>query len=579
MVKCKGRNMINVPNINQSASNIGTTQPKQEKVPNQTPLNSTSSQTQNYTQTIYPEKTTSLWKTKEGSVYNPSTSSNEKTPKTIHTSWFYINDVHGKMTNMERIYNMTEEFDRSNPKEVTNFYKDVPQGDISKFKVSSGDIILGANYTHNQVANQFLNWSGFIASALGNHELDIVDPTKMATLLDNANYKMLAANVDVDKNSPIYGRIQKSIVVEKDGEKYGLIGIAPSDMNERVKMNNTLKDFKVANVDDTIKIVQDEVNKLKAQGINKIVVLSHEGIKTDKKLAQQTEGIDIIFGAHTHDLIEGIKDGENLFSSKSGEPVVITQAGKDGENVGILNVDFDEKGVIKKVQNNVIKTRAYNRPLFIKDSVEDILGKPEVIGRVKAAVEPPEKRLIENNPHGNLIADAMRSELGTDIAILNAGNIRGCFTPGPIDTRLISDITPFEDHMMILGLTEKQIVDSIKVGLKSVTRSSNKPGILLVSGLRYKANKKGELLDLEFTDKNNQVHKIDVNNPDPNKKYTVAADDFFATGGDGYLESNKNPDFVIQKFDMDKNKLACDYIKKLNQPIEITDDHRVEIVD
>ena len=423
MLKCKGRNMINVPNINQTASNIGTTQPKQEKVPNQNSLNSNSSQAQNYTQTIYPEKTTSLWGAKEGSVYNPS-STPENAPKTTHTSWFYINDVHGKMTNMERIYNMTEEFDRSNPKAITNFYKDTPQGDISKFKVSSGDIILGANYTHNQVANQFLNWSGFIASALGNHELDIVDPTKMAALLDNANYKMLAANIDVDKNSPVYGRIQKSMVVEKDGEKYGLIGIAPSDMNERVKMNNTLKDFKVATPDETIKIVQEEVNKLKAQGINKIVVLSHEGIKNDKKLAQETEGIDIIFGAHTHDLIEGIKEGENLFSSKSGEPVVITQAGKDGETVGILNVDFDEKGVIKKVQNNVIKTRAYNRPLFIKDSVESILGKPEVIGRVKSAVEPPEKRLIENNPHGNLIADAMRMELGTDIAILNAGNIQ-----------------------------------------------------------------------------------------------------------------------------------------------------------
>ena len=173
----------------------------------------------------------------------------------------------------------------------------------------------------------------------------------------------------------------------------------------------------------------------------------------------------------------------------------------------------------------------------------------------------------------------MRNELGTDIGILNAGNIRGSFSQGPIDTRLISDITPFEDKMMILNLSEKQIVDSIKVGLKSLTKSSNKPGILLVSGLKYKANKKGELLEIEFIDKNNQSHKIDVNNPSADKKYTVAADDFYATGGDGYLESNKNPDFVLQKFDLDKNKLACDYIKKLDQPIEITDDHRVQIVD
>ena len=81
-------------------------------------------------------------------------------------------------------------------------------------------------------------------------------------------------------------------------------------------------------------------------------------------MAQETEGIDIIFGAHTHDLIEGIQEGKNLFYSKSGEPTVITQAGKDGENVGILNVDFDENGVIKKVQNNIIRTRAYNRPFI-----------------------------------------------------------------------------------------------------------------------------------------------------------------------------------------------------------------------
>ncbi len=559
--------MINVPNINQSATinTSGNLLPKQKQIPDKSQLENTP-QTKEYTTAIYPDKTIPVY-----------TKTNSE-PKLTHTSWFYVNDVHGKMTNMERIYNMTKEFDKTNSSEVAPGFWSNTTGNISKFKVSSGDIILGANYTHNQVADKFLNWSGFIASALGNHELDVVEPGNLAKLLSDAKYKMLAVNVEIDKNSPLSGRIEKSTIVEKDGEKYGLIGIAPPDMKERVKMNNTMKDIQVSDAETTRKLVQKEVDKLKEQGINKIVVLSHEGTKNDIKLAKETTGIDIIFAAHTHDLIEGIKEGKNLFYSKSGEPTIITQAGKDGETVGILNVDFDENGVIKKAQNNVIKTRAYNRPLFIKDSVENILGKPEVIGRVKAAVEPPVKRLIENNPHGNMIADAMRTELGTDIALLNAGNIRGSFSQGPIDTRLISDITPFEDHMMILGLTEKQIVDSIKVGCKSIPRSSNKPGILLVSGLKYKANKQGELLELEFIDKNNQVHKIDVNNPDPNKKYTVAADDFFATGGDGYLESNKHPEFVIQKFEMDKNKLACDYIKKLNQPVEIVDDKRVQII-
>ena len=556
--------MINVPNINQTVA--ANKVEAQQQVSKQLPLaNDNTPRKAEYTATIYPDETVS--------VYGKSN------PKLTHTSWFYVNDVHGKMTNMERIYNMTKEFDATPAAKIAPAFWNKNTGDVSKFKVASGDIILGANYIHNQVANKFLDWSGFIASALGNHELDVVEPGNLAKLLSDSKYKMLAANVDIKEGSPLVGKIQKSMVVEKDGEKYGLIGIAPEDMLERVKMNNTLKDFSVKNDDETIKIVQDEVNKLQAQGINKIIVLSHEGTKKDQRLAQETSGIDLIFGAHTHDLIEGLQEGVNLFTSKSGEPLILTQAGKDGENVGILNVDFDENGVVKKAQNNVIKTKNYNRPLFVKDSVEDIIGKPEIIGKVKAAVAPPEQRLIENNPHGNLIADAMRNELGTDIAILNAGNIRGNFSEGTVDSRLISDITPFEDKMWIIGLSEKQIVDAINVGLKSLTKSSNKPGILLVSGLKYKANKQGELLDLEFIDKNNQVHKIDVKNPDPNKKYTVAADDFFATGGDGYLESNKNPDFVLQKFDMDKNKLACDYIKKMDQPMEIKDDHRIEIIE
>ena len=322
--------MINVPNINQTVA--ANKVEAQQQVSKQLPLaNDNTPRKAEYTATIYPDETVS--------VYGKSN------PKLTHTSWFYVNDVHGKMTNMERIYNMTKEFDATPAAKIAPAFWNKNTGDVSKFKVASGDIILGANYIHNQVANKFLDWSGFIASALGNHELDVVEPGNLAKLLSDSKYKMLAANVEIKEGSPLVGKIQKSMVVEKDGEKYGLIGIAPEDMLERVKMNNTLKDFSVKNDGETIKIVQDEVNKLQAQGINKIIVLSHEGTKKDQRLAQETSGIDLIFGAHTHDLIEGLQEGVNLFTSKSGEPVILTQAGNDGENVGILNVDFDENGV------------------------------------------------------------------------------------------------------------------------------------------------------------------------------------------------------------------------------------------
>ena len=43
----------------------------------------------------------------------PVQKQNAQAPKTTHTSWLYINDVHGKMTNMERIYNITQAFDKN----------------------------------------------------------------------------------------------------------------------------------------------------------------------------------------------------------------------------------------------------------------------------------------------------------------------------------------------------------------------------------------------------------------------------------------------------------------------------------
>lgn len=497
-----------------------------------------------------------------------------------HTSWFYINDLHGKMTKMERIYNMVEQFNNT-PANQNGFFKNVADDRVAKFRVSSGDISIGCNPNNTKVAYKFLEWCKFDATELGNHEMDVVEPGDLASLIDNTNCKMLALNVEADKDSPLEGKFQKSIITENNGEKVGIIGIAPSDMFDRVKMSNSLNSIKVANLEDTIKLVQQEVDKLRSQGINKIALLSHSGIDNDKKIIAMTDGIDIIFGGHTHNLIEGIKEGENLFYSRTGEPVIMTQAGKNGEHVGILNVDFDKNGVIKRVQNNVISTSPYNRPLFIKDEVEKIIGKPEIVGRVGKAVPMPKHILIEDNPHGDLIADAMRHELDTDIAILNTGNIRGRFTSGAeVDSRLLADISPFEDKMMVLSLSEKEIVDAIKNGLElSFHSENNKPGILLVSGMKYKCNTKGELLNLEFIDKNNTPHVIDINNPDQNKTYTVAADDFFAMGGDNYLPANLDKSKILKTLDFDKNKLACDYIKKLPQPFNVVPDGRLEIVD
>ncbi len=101
---------------------------------------------------------------------------------------------------------------------------------------------------------------------------------------------------------------------------------------------------------------------------------------------------------------------------------------------------------------------------------------------------------------------------------------------------------------------------------------------LLVSGLEYTVTDKGQLLDLNYINKDGSKSKIDVNNPSETRKFTVACDDFFAYGGDNYMPVNPNPDYVIKKFDVDKNVYTANYIKNLPQPLEIKEDDRIEIV-
>lgn len=488
----------------------------------------------------------------------------EKQKDQLETDIFYIADLHGKMTNMERICAISKQFDGMKSNGV-------------KLKLASGDILLGSNPMTNKVASHFLNWIGVTANALGNHEMDAT-PEALANTLGDAKYTLLAANITVKPDSPMKDKIQKSKIEEYNGEKFGIIGTAPSDALERVGTRESLEDMSIDDIDTTIKKVQEEVDKLRAQGINKIIVLSHIGKDADKRLAQETDGIDIILGGHTHDLYKGVKDGDNLLYSKSKEPVLLTQIGKDGEYAGVLKTVFDKDGRLVKAQNNVMRSGIYTRTLPFKTAVESIIGKPEILAEIKSAPPAPKNRLLENNPHGNIIVDAMRHELGTDVAILNSGNIRGFFPEGKIDSRRINDVTPFEDKMLICSLSEKQIVDAIKVGAKSFEKSDNKPGILLVSGLEYTVTDKGKLVDLNFVNKDGSKSPIDVNNPSETRKFTVACDDFFACGGDNYLPTNQNPDYIVKKFDVDKNVYTANYIKNLKQPVEIKADDRIKII-
>ena len=312
----------------------------------------------------------------------------ERQPKkdSFELSVGIVNDIHGQTNNMIRILSGIK-------------------GDIV---LSAGDNDIGdeKNAAVHNATVQFMNMAKIKGTAFGNHELDTtqVDAENSIKQMDahvlSVNLKKLDNWETADDNIAEYGRadldkkLEKSAIIEVKGEKIGLIGASPVDLLDRLTHPNYHKDCYVEKLDKTIQEIQSEADNLKQQGVNKIFLLSHLGLKKDKQVAKSTDGIDVIISGHTHELVEGITKGENLFYSKSGEPVIMTEYGKDGNYFGQLNLTFDENGVITKAQNNIADTGLFHKNLVNQKIFDQILGKPETIGFVEEAPLPP-KSLVE----------------------------------------------------------------------------------------------------------------------------------------------------------------------------------------
>lgn len=493
-------------------------------------------------------------------------------------SLFHMHDFHGQSIRMERAYSAIEQFDKG---ELTNqdkvFDKSMP---IDRLKFCSGDMFLGENKSETEVVNEFLNIAGIVANTVGNHECDtfIDDFTE---LVKNRKYHFLGANMHPVKENSINSILSGSLIVEINGNKYGIIGLVPEDMADHMKRPEEVDEFNISELNETVEDLKQEISRIKENGVNKIILLSHLGLPNEKYIAQNVSDIDIILGGHTHNLITEVIPGENLFTSPKGEPVLIMQVGRDGEFIGVPNIKFNELGQIEGIQYNVLDTDKFGRSIIAKHNFEDILGKPEVVGEINYAEEPPKDIYANENPHCNFILDCMKEELGTDIAIMNSANIRSKFYEGKIDTRDLRLISPFANKVVVIRATEKEIIDGIKKRLKVTMESPvHRPGVLQVSGIKYEFMKDdGTLTHISFVDKDGIEHDIDIDNPDTEKFYTIATDDYCAISKSGGLDLKHRVDEALQKFECDKDEFVASYLRKQDSPVQIKSDGRIKPID
>lgn len=164
---------------------------------------------------------------------------------------------------------------------------------------------------------------------------------------------------------------------------------------------------------------------------------------------------------------------------------------------------------------------------------------------------------------GNLIADAQRDFAGADFAFMNPGGIRANIESGPVTFGELFTVQPFDNQVVRMELTGDEIYNLLEQQFQMDNNGNPRTRILQVSGLEFS-------YDSQRPD-GERVAGVTFPNGSPidrNATYTIAANSFIATGGDGFsvFTQGRNPQTVGGDLDA-----LEEYIASLQQPFTAPD--------
>jgi 5'-nucleotidase len=449
----------------------------------------------------------------------------------------------------------------------------------------AGDAVQGGLYYMKYGGKpemEFLDRLGFDAFTPGNHEFDRGAPY-LAGFLAYTKVPVVCANLDASAVPALAARIRPYVIVERGGDRVGIIGL----ITPETEFISSPGDVKFS---DAVHAATLIVRELEARGVNKIVLLTHEGYEADKRLAASVPGVDVIVGGHSHTLLGnsgieamGLRPAgayPTVVKGADGNDVYVVTAWKWGRVLGRLDLTFDDSGRVTRAEGKptLVLADGFKRKddagqkvevrgpardellAFIKSNPEaavvpadpaarKFLGpfsegveamRTEVIGQ--AVLPLPHIRVPgttdsgEPLPHGSLIAplvcQSMLARLkGTgqpaDIALQNAGGVRESVEQGDITMGTAYTLLPFNNTLVLLGLTGAQVRQALETG---VDRGGG--AFLYVGGARYTADMRQpegqRVLSIDILDGMGNWAPLD-----PARTYRVVTNSYLATGGDG----------------------------------------------
>ncbi len=522
------------------------------------------------------------------------TNSNEVTHKALSTSIIHINDNHSHLTSetMDLEFNgVKTRTTMGGFSRVASKIKALQDSETNPITVSAGDFIQGTLYYSvykGDADTLLMNEVAWDAITLGNHEFDDGDEG-LKKLIDNLDADIISANVEAKKGSTLDGYWKPYKIIEREGEKIGLIGL---EISQKTKVSSRPSDDIIFY--DEVETTQKYVDELRSKGINKIILVSHFGMKNDLDLATKVDGVDIIIDGDSHSLLGdfssvGLKSHYDEYpkkvSSKSGERVCVASAWQYNYTVGDLEVDFSKDGLVEKCEGkstlllgeSFLQKDAEGNRVDVNESVkaqimavinendnleiveedaatlikletysQDIEEKKsEVVGSSKEYLGhnriPGDKKdgvseLALGSDIAPLVAKSFyEKSLRADACIQNAGGVRIAIDEGDITIGEAYTLLPFSNTLFELDMSGAEIKQVLEDAMNNYINEGGSTGSFPYAyGLRYdvdtQATSNNRISNLEILNRETQTFSPIENST----MYVIVTNDYIASGRDGY---------------------------------------------
>ena len=454
----------------------------------------------------------------------------------------HSNDVHGAIAGYANMAALAAEYESQGAKVIVADAGDFSQG---KVEVSSNK---GLN------AVKMMNAAGYDVATLGNHEFDY-GYAQLKENLKEATFSTICCNILDENGKPAF---EGSKVFDIDGLKIGFIGVNTPE--SQTKANPALiKGLTWLAGDDMVKAVQAEADKLKADGTDVIVVLSHLGVDSESKPNRSTDlwagltGVDFIIDGHSHSVME---KGDN------NEPIQST--GTAFENVGVIVIDNAtkkiEKNMLVKVTEDSAKDEAVAKAAQdITDAINAEYG--AVFAKSEVELNGDRSYNTKTDLYGNRDGETNLGDLITDsmvwsvkktggvtvdekniVAVTNGGGIRAAIKAGDVTKKDVNTVLPFGNTIAVVYVTGAELLEALEASTYCSPDSAIGPQ---VSGINYTvdASKAYDANDTTYPGSTyygpktiNRVTIDSINGQafDAKATYAVITNNFLAAGGDTY---------------------------------------------